>query len=247
MRYLETIQTDFQTVEVWKSGEEVEFRVAGAVHAWFHRDHLLSGLAWDLIAAGSLLGVEAPRSVLMLGLAGGTSLRILRQLLPNARFVAVEIDAGIVAAARKHMHLDSLEIEIHIDDGYRWLESQRERFDVVIDDAYLAGEDDVFRPRLPDERWLRYFEQVLSPEGVMVVNLVTGLGHRKIQSRVRHALLGQYPEVGSLTAPDALNEALVAGPRVHSKSRIKQYAEKFSHPIDRAYWQQIALRRLRAR
>ena len=84
MRRIEIVHTRFQSLEVWQSALATEFRVAGAVHAWFHRRRFLTGLAWDLIAAGALLGKKhPPRSVLMLGLAGGTAFRVLRHLLPD--------------------------------------------------------------------------------------------------------------------------------------------------------------------
>ena len=86
LRRLETTSTDCQQIEVWKSTASCEFRVAGAVHAWWHRDRFLTGLAWDNLAAGSLLRPDgAPGSLLMLGLAGGTTMRILRHLLPHSR------------------------------------------------------------------------------------------------------------------------------------------------------------------
>ena len=44
-----------------------------------------------MIAASALLGKhDPPRSVLMLGLAGGTAFRILRHLLPDCRLTATQ-------------------------------------------------------------------------------------------------------------------------------------------------------------
>jgi spermidine synthase len=109
MRRSEIVHTRFQSLEIWKSDLVTEFRVAGAVHASFHRRRYLTGLAWDLIAAAALLRKEGPpRSILMLGLAGGTAFRILRHLLPNCELTAIDIDPEIVALAREHMELDHL-------------------------------------------------------------------------------------------------------------------------------------------
>jgi len=147
MRRKEIVHTRYQTLEVWKSERATEFRVAGAVHAFHHRDRFLTGLAWDMIAASALMGVaHPPRSVLMLGLAGGTAFRVLRHLLPECELVAVDIDVEIVDLARKHMELDALGIEVIHADAYAWLAKNRRKFDVVIDDIYLAGKTDVFRP-----------------------------------------------------------------------------------------------------
>ena len=103
MRRAVICQTRFQSLEVWKSDLATEFRVAGAIHASWHRKRFLTGLAWDLMAAGALLRPGgAPRSVLMLGLAGGTAFRTLRHLVPGCRLTEVEIDGEIVELAREH-------------------------------------------------------------------------------------------------------------------------------------------------
>ena len=148
MRRTGTVQTRHQSLEIWKSPSATEFRVAGAIHASWHRSGFLTGLAWDLIAASALLRQAGPpRSVLMLGLAGGTAYRVLRHLLPDCELTAIDIDPEIIALARAHMNLDELGIEIHIADAYLWLAKNRRSFDVVFDDIYLAGKTDVFRPR----------------------------------------------------------------------------------------------------
>lgn len=243
MRRVEKVTTDYQTLEVWKSERACEFRVEGAVHAWFHRDRYLTGLAWDLIAAGSLLGKPKPKSILMLGLAGGTSFRILRHLLPDCRLTAVDIDPQVVDLARKHMELDQLGIEVIIDDGYRWLARNRRRFDVVIDDIYLAGKTDVFRPHSPvDENLLPLLKRATSDDGVLAVNLVVGEGHRSLQSMTRKRLNEQFASVRSIRSPHALNEVLVAGRQVAGLRRLAQ--ERFSHKLDRGFWAELTQRRI---
>jgi spermidine synthase len=245
MRRIERIVTRFQTLEVWKSKHTTEFRVAGAVHAAHHRSRLLTGLAWDLIAAAPLLRPEQPpESVLMLGLAGGTSFRILHHLLPTCKLAAVEIDAEIVALARKHMDLDSLPIEIHHADAYMWLKQNQRKFDVVIDDLYLAGKTDVFRPRAWDADLISSLRQAVAPGGLLAVNLVTGKGHRTMQSHTRRTLNAAFPEVRSLRTSESLNEVLVAADRVASPRTLSGYSECFTDWRDRMYWRRIDCRKL---
>ncbi len=229
---------------MWKSGCEVEFRVKGALHAWHHRRRYLTGLAWDLIAAGALLGPERPRSVLMLGLAGGTALRVLRKVLPECRFTAVDIDAGIVALARRHMALDRSGAEVVIGDAYAWLARNRRVFDVVIDDIYLAGRDDVYRPGAVDSGVLSLFRKAVAPGGVLVVNVLTGAGHRGVQSRMRKLLVREFPVVKSVRSEEAMNEILVAGESVAGGARLAPHGGAFADPEDRAYWERLRVRLL---
>lgn len=244
MRRTATVRTGFQELEIWKSATAAEFRVAGATHAWFHRSRYLTGLAWDLIAAGALLGKEPPRSVLMLGLAGGTAFRSLRHLLPACRLAAVEIDEEIIGLSREHMDLDALGIEIHVGDAYAWLEGNERKFDAVIDDVYLAGKTDVFRPRSWDGKLLEHLCGAVAPGGVLAVNLVTGPGHRRMQSLTRRILLDRFPLVRSLITPEGMNEVLVAGEEVASRSRLDEFDSRWSHWRDRDFWERIAVRKL---
>jgi spermidine synthase len=245
MRRVETVDTRFQSLEIWKSGHATEFRVEGAVHAWFHPRRFLTGLAWDLIAAGALLHPDRrPQSVLMLGLAGGTSFRILRHLLPGCRLTAVDIDFEIIDLARKHMDLDAVGIEVIAGDAYPWLVQNRRTFDVVIDDIYLAGKTDVFRPRAWDAGLLGNLRRATAPGGLLAVNLVTGSGHRAMQSLTRGVLRREFDVVRSVRSPMAMNEVLVAGGRVATGTVLAAYRDEFDDWRDRQFWDCLAVRRV---
>lgn len=245
MRRAGTFSTRFQSLEIWKSDLATEFRVAGALHAWHHRRRFLTGLAWDLIAAAALLRDGGPpRSVLMLGLAGGTACRTLRHLLPDCRLTAIDIDAEIVQLARDHMHLDELGIEIVTADAYPWLAANRRKFDVVIDDIYLAGKTDVFRPQAWNPELLGHLRRAVAPGGVLAVNLVTGAGHRTMQSLTRKLLRETFPKVRSLTTPAGMNEVLAAGDAVATGRRLAAWAASFPDRRDRDLWKRITVRTL---
>jgi spermidine synthase len=180
----------------------------------------------------------------MLGLAGGTSLRILRHLLPACRFTAVEIDRDIVRLARRHMDLDATGVEIVVGDAYAWLRKNRRAFDVVIDDIYLAGRTDVFRPQAMDRSLLKNLRRCVAPGGVLAVNLVTGPGHRAAQSATRRLLRDNFAEVRSVTSPAAQNEVVVAGTAVATARRLRERVDAFANASDRRHWRKIAVRRL---
>lgn len=248
MRRVETVETRFQTLEVWQAPNTraTEFRVAGAIHASYHPRRLLTGLAWDVIAAGSLLRAAGPpRSVLMLGLAGGTSCRVLRHLLPECRITAVEIDSRIVELAQAHMDLDALDLEIIGIDAYPWLAKNRRTFDVVFDDIYLAGKTDVFRPRPWNPELLGHLRRAVEPGGLLGVNLVTGTGHRAMQVHTRKQLHHAFPMIRSLRTPGSLNEVLVAGERVATGLRLSPFVAEFDDWRDREYWDLIEIRKLK--
>ncbi len=245
MRRAGIFHTRFQSLEIWKSDLATEFRVAGALHASWHRKRFLTGLAWDLIAAAALLRENGPpRSVLMLGLAGGTAFRVLRHLLPKCKLTAIDIDSEIVELAREHMDLDALNIEIHTTDAYPWLEKNQRTFDVVFDDIYLAGKTDVFRPQAWNPELLTHLRRAVAPGGVLAVNLVTGAGHRTMQSLTRRILTNSFPQVRSLTTAAGMNEVLVAGNIVATRRQLDPYNEAFPDWRDRMYWDRVNVKRI---
>lgn len=245
MRRTGVVHTRFQSLEVWKSDFAVEFRVAGALHAWYHQRRFLTGLAWDLIAAAALLRKDGPpKSILMLGLAGGTAFRVLRHLLPDCKFTAVDIDSEIIDVAREHMALDELGIEVHTTDAYPWLARNQRKFDVVFDDIYLAGKTDVFRPQAWNPELLVHLQRAVTPGGVLAVNLVTGEGHRKMQSLTRRILCEAHSQVRSLRTPAGMNEVLVAGDGVATGRQLEPYIERFDDWRDRMFWDRIEVKRI---
>jgi spermidine synthase len=171
-------------------------------------------------------------------------LRTLRHVLPACRFTAIDIDGQIVRLARRHMALDATGVEVVIGDAYQWLRKNRRTFDVVIDDIYLAGRTDVFRPQAMDRRLLARLQRCVAPGGVLAVNLVTGPGHRTTQSATRRILREAFADVRTVTSPRAMNEVLVAGQAVAPARRLRKWDAAFAEAADCAYWRKVAVRRI---
>lgn len=246
MRRIGHFHTRFQTITLWKSDLATEFRVTGAIHAWFHRKRFLTGLAWDLLAAAALLRPDGkPKSILMLGVAGGTALRILRHLLPDVSLTGIDLDSELIELARREMALGETRSEIIIADAYAWMAENKQKFDVIIDDLYLAGDEDVYRAESCDQAWLGLIQRALAPGGLLALNLVTGPGHRAKQIATRAALAEHFPKIRSLRTEGSMNEVLVAGQDVASGSQIAKYESAFAYPRDRKFWSKITLRKIR--
>ena len=244
MRHLITRQTAFQSIAVWGDKREVEFRVTGAIHAWWHRDHFLTGLAWDNIAAGVLSHPRRPKSLLMLGLGGGTSLRTLRHLRPDLEITAVEIDGEMISLAREFMHLDDIGAQVITGDAYAWLMKNRRKFDVIFDDVYGVTHEDVARPGIYTPELLAALRRSLAQDGIFAANLVIGPGHRNMQSAFRKFLGAEFGEVRSITTEASLNETLVGGTALKPWKEVRALAEQFTDETDIYFWRKLRARRL---
>lgn len=244
MRHITTCQTAFQSIAVWGNQREIEFRVTGAIHAWWHRDHFLTGLAWDNIAAGVLSHPRRPKSLLMLGLGGGTSLRTLRHLLPDLEITAVEIDGEMIKLAREFMHLDDIGANVITGDAYAWLLKNRRKFDVIFDDVYGVTSEDVERPGIYTPELLAALRRSLAKDGVFAANLVVGKGHRSMQTAFRKFLGTEFGEVRSITTEASLNETLVGGAALKPWREVREFEAQFGEETDVLYWRKLRARRL---
>jgi len=209
---LETVVTPYNAMEVTQVGERIDLDVEGATYATWHPARVMTGYSWDALSVGCLLRPKGPpASVLILGLGGGTVARQLRAFAPDCRIVGVEIDAGVVDIARRHLHLDD-SVEVHIEDAYRWLASSSERFDAIIDDLFLTGATDVVRARVPDGDTLGLIRARVRPGGVVVANLITDVGdHARVRRQTRAAFRESFASSRVVTPPRGLNEILVGG------------------------------------
>ncbi len=225
-RTLQERTTPFNTMAVVQVGDRIDLDVEGATYATWHPERLLTGYSWDALSVACLLRVGGPpRSILLLGLGGGTVSRQLRRFLPDVRLVGVEIDPGVVELARKHLHLDDSGVEVNVADAYEWLAASNEHFDVVIDDLFLTGATDVVRSRVPEGDTLDLVRKRVAPGGLVVANLITDTGeHAAVRKQTRAAFRAAFACVRVVKPPRGLNEILVAGDDVATGRTLQLYA-----------------------
>ena len=148
-----------------------ELIIDGTLASFFREGRVATGSVWDALAAPLLaLAPERRRQILLLGLGGGSTARILRALAPEARIVGVEFDAEVVRVARRFFDLDALEIEVVIDDAREVLNRERRSFDVVIDDVFVGYGDDVHKPDWLPSPGHELAARRVRPGGLLVSN-----------------------------------------------------------------------------
>jgi predicted membrane-bound spermidine synthase len=151
-----------------------------AVGAWF------DGMPWTRPGDAR----SAPR-VLIVGYAGGTLHRVLRDTAPDGRaphVTGVEIDPEVVALARKHLRLGELEgdrLDLVVgEDGRAALAKMPadRRFDLVLVDAYQRTQYVPFH--LATEEFFRLCQDHLSDTGALGINVhaPSGLSGRLLRS-----------------------------------------------------------------
>lgn len=95
------------------------------------------------------LSGEEIKSVLILGLGGGTLAKLLRKKYPDAKITGVEIDPIMIELGKKYLDLDKYNIDIKIEDTNKFKFGE---YDLVIVDMYSG---DNFPKEFENEEFLK--------------------------------------------------------------------------------------------
>ena len=160
-------------VEVKRSGKGRALWIDGTFASWYEPGNAITGSVWDALAAPLLLLPKPRRDrVLILGLGGGSVARVVRALASKARITAVEIDAGVVRAARRWFDLDGLDVEVVKGDARLYLERTRRSFDVILEDVFVGNRQNVRKPDWLPNPGFALAASRLRPGGILVSNAI---------------------------------------------------------------------------
>ena len=112
-----------------------------------------------------------PRSILIVGLGGGTLPTAFNDMYPDAEITRVEIDPAVAKVARKYFDFkESERNRVVIKDARLHIKRQalkNKKYDLIILDAFGS---DYIPEHLTTVEFLEEVKQVLSPQGVLASN-----------------------------------------------------------------------------
>ena len=112
-----------------------------------------------------------PRKVLLIGLGAASLTKFLYRHYPLAKLTVVEIEAGVIAAARQFFKLpeDPKRLKIVIGDGVEYVASCDQSYDLILVDGFDAKARAGALDTLPFYQMCR---TRLTSHGIMAVNLL---------------------------------------------------------------------------
>jgi spermidine synthase len=134
-----------------------------------HPDRIV--MNYPQMMLSSLFVKPEPKSVLIIGLGGGTIPRALHELVPQARIDVVEIDPAVVKVARRYFDLgDNSAMNVIEADGRvqvkRALREQK-NYDLIMLDAF---DHEYIPEHLLTQEFLKEVKALLAPGGVLAAN-----------------------------------------------------------------------------
>lgn len=173
----------------------------------------------------SLLLLDEPKNVLIIGLGGGTMSNSIHQLFPKAQITNVEIDPAVVNVARKYFNfIENKQITTEIKDGRIFIKRAKlkgQQFDWVILDAFNG---DYIPEHLMTQEFLQEVRAVLTDNGVISANTFSTSELYDFESATYHAVFGDFYNVRLNNYSNRTILTTKAG--LISAERITQRAEK---------------------
>lgn len=117
---------------------------------------------------------ERVKKVLLMGLGGGSIPRLLLRQYPEVTVHTVEIDPWVVRVARDYFGVtESDKHRIIVQDARQFLRQTKEKYDLIIADAYHADYYGSYIPyHLATKEFFALIKEHLEPGGVVMYNVI---------------------------------------------------------------------------
>jgi len=184
-----------------------------AIHSIYDSQDNLTHGYWDyLLIANTFQPAQpsalTPRSIAILGLAGGTTARQYRLAYGDSvDITGVEIDPAILDVGHRYFHLGDARAHEVVSDARYWLDTQAGHYDVIVLDAYR-------QPYIPFHLTTEeFFQQVrdhLNGGGVAAVNVGRTQTDYRLVAALASTMAAVFPNVYLIDDPN-FDNTLVFG------------------------------------
>jgi spermidine synthase len=178
-------------------------------HSVWRPNTVLTGGEWDMFLTVPPLLDRSPKTMLVIGNAGGTTARAFGKLYPDVQIDGVEIDPKVTEVGRRYFGLeDNSRLHVITADGRPYLASTEKRYDIIAIDAY-------HQPYIPfylaTEEFFELVRDHLNPGGAVALNVATVPGDERLSDALGTTMLAEFPSVWRWRALE-FNQLLLAFP-----------------------------------
>ena len=187
-------ESEYSLIKVVRHGDTL--RLVVNQDRWtqttYRPGEIMTGRYWDYVTLGLFL--SDADDVLVVGVAGGTSIRQLQHFRPDVRIDAVEIDPKMIEVAEEYFNLTIGEnLNIIIEDGRTFIRNTNKRYDLIVIDAFGGG------PNIPYYLTTREFFQdahdCLNDGGILMMNVLSVNDYMKLTESIAETMSDVFPSV----------------------------------------------------
>jgi spermidine synthase len=181
------------------------------IHSEYNPDTLVYGGPWQQFLVGPFFYPDRePASVTrvgIVGLAAGTAARQAAVVFPNVTIDGWEIDPKIVEAGRAYFGMNLPNLNVYVQDGRWGLEQSREKYDLIIVDAYRPP---YIPPHLTTQEFFQIAADHLKPDGTLAINVGRAPTDRRLIDGLATTIRTIFPSVYVMDIPGTFNSILYA-------------------------------------
>lgn len=131
------------------------------------------------------------KSILVLGIGGGTVIELLSTRYPQAAIAAVDIDSTMIAIAKEYFQIDHIpRLRIIRADAKEFSSSQQ--FDLIIVDLFIGREIPRF---VSTTGFYQRLRKMLSPRGALILNYLRELEYQRKSDALLRSLQRIFSDV----------------------------------------------------
>ena len=148
------------------------FEVAGRIQLFldgFPQSNKAYLRDWRTILTRAKVSDLSPQSkVLLLGLGGGNVITLLRSLLNDASYTAIELEPEVVRVAQKYFGIGEFpKLQIVVRDAASFIHDNRTDFDLIVVDLYSGDDIPTF---VSSNKFLKGLSSSLRVQGKVIIN-----------------------------------------------------------------------------
>ena len=162
---------NYLRVEETESSYYFSTNVLFGIQSMMNKDKTLTGMYYDYCLAAPYMAHSKDKDkidVLILGNGTGTYATLMKKYIDTeSDIVGIEIDQRIIDLSYEYFMMDE-DIEVHADDGRSYLSRDKNKYDVIMVDAYSS----ISAPfQMTTVEFFRLVKEHLTDDGVMVMNI----------------------------------------------------------------------------
>lgn len=188
--------------EVRSAGHSRRLYTNGVFHSQYNPDNLFTGGIWDALTLPALFTNHGPKNILVLGVGGGTAIHQLQKLLQPKKIVGVEINPVHLKIAKEFFNLNYDNLDLIKEDAITYVSQQQSTYDFILDDIFLEGHNDPYRPVGQSAEWLRSLDNCLSKNGILVQNYLSNKDASRVLKTENHLLKSCFNSALRLSVPN---------------------------------------------
>jgi spermidine synthase len=179
-------------IKIYRSGSHYSLRINGL--------HQSGQLAYRLWRTAFLRIKDCKvKTVLVLGLGGGSVVDCLNQFWPEATITGIELDPLMIKLGKQYLHLNQAKnLHIIITDAFWWIKKNSHQFDLIIMDLFHGR---AIPPQAKTISFFRLIKNSLHPNGIFIFNHLTKFTKKQEVTNTQALLKQVFGNITPLKLP----------------------------------------------